>query len=64
MRPSGFKHPSFGTQSGFHFKIPLLMGVRSVNHRPSAPFDIVDQDIQTAEMLDHLVYKSRYLVGV
>ena len=58
------KDPSFGAQGSLHFKVPLFLSVRSVNHGPAAPLDIIDQNIQASEMGDDFLDKRRYFVGL
>ena len=64
MRQGGIKYPALGTQGCFHFQIPLLLIVGAVHNRPSATFDVVDQNIQPAEAVDSLFNHPGYCCGL
>jgi hypothetical protein len=50
-----------GLEGGGNLKLPLLRGVGTMHNRPPAPFNIVDQDIYTPELLYCLIYQGSNL---
>ncbi len=53
MGQGGFKNPSLGPQGGGQLQVPLLGDVAAMDHRPAAAFDVVDEDVQATEAIDH-----------
>ncbi len=64
MGQGTIKDPAFGTQGGLHLKIPLLRNIGPVDHRPSAAFNVVDEDVKPAEMIDDLTDQLRYFINL
>ena len=64
MGQGTIKDPAFSTQRGLHLKVPLLSNVGPVDHRPSAAFNVVDEDVKPAELVDDLTDQRRYFINL